>query len=275
MQIVNMIKKIIRKKNRDSKVETTPRILALLAFHDEIRFLPGYFQNVRTQVDGVVALDDGSTDGSGEFASQQPYMLQLIRIPQREPHIWDEPRNRRLLIEAAWAHNADWIIALDADERLERDFRARAIVEIERAENSGFQAFAVKYRELWDYADTYRLDGIWGRKSQARLFKARRDNEFDTRTFHGHWAPLNSKHMGSYPEADLIIYHLRMIQRSDRLSRQARYKQLDPQNHWQSIGYDYMTDESGLLLEKLPTRRDYEPLAKLDQGNVQNPEAFL
>jgi len=268
MQIVNVLRKIIRKINRRSQTEKTQLILALLAFHNEIHFLPDYFQNVETQVDGVIALDDGSTDGSGEFASQQSSVLQLIRIPQCEPHIWDEPRNRRLLIEAAWKHEADWLIALDADERLERHFRKRVMAEIERAEKLGILAYAVKYRELWGRADTFRVDGIWGCKSQARLFKARRDYELDLRTLHGHWAPLNSKHMGSYPEADLIIYHLRMIQRSGRLSRQARYKQLDPQNRWQSIGYDYMADESGLLLKKLPAGREYKPLAILDQGDM-------
>ena len=88
-----------------------PRVLALLAFHDEIRYLPGWFRNVPPQVDGVVALDDGSTDGSGELASAQPSVLELIRRPPRSPHAWDEPENRRLLVEAAARHAPDWLVA--------------------------------------------------------------------------------------------------------------------------------------------------------------------
>lgn len=241
-----------------------PRILTLLAFHNEMRYLPDYFRNVAPQVDGIVALDDGSTDESGDFVARQPGVLQLIRIPPREPHVWDEPRNRRMLVEAAWEFDAGWLIALDADERLERSFRERAAAEIERAEGSGLQAYAVRYRELWGRPDTYRVDGIWGRKSQARLFKARRDHEFDPRDLHGHWAPLNSMHMGAYPQTDLIIYHLRMIRPTDRQARRSRYNQLDPENRWQSIGYDYLTDEHGLRLENLPHGREYLPLANLD-----------
>lgn len=235
------------------------RILALLQFHNEMRFLPDYFRNVAPRVDGIIALDDGSTDGSGEFVRRQPSVLSLVRIPPRSPHEWDEPRNRRLLVEAALRHNPDWLIAVDADERLERGFRKRAISEIERAEMEGHLAYAVRFRELWDSPHTYRVDGIWGRKVRARLFRARPDHEFDPRALHGHWAPLNSKHNGRYPVADLVIYHLRMIERGDRLLRRDRYRRLDPDNRWQRVGYDYLVEEEGLRLERLPEGRDFDP----------------
>lgn len=40
------------------------RLLALVPFRDEMRFLPGLFENLTGQVDGVIALDDQSTDDS-------------------------------------------------------------------------------------------------------------------------------------------------------------------------------------------------------------------
>ncbi len=39
----------------------------------------------------------------------------------------------------------------------------------------------------------------------------------------------------------------------------ARYQRLDPDCRWQAIGYDYMTDQTGLRLEKLPRGREYKP----------------
>ncbi len=236
-----------------------PRILALLQFHNEMRYLPDYFRNVAPQVDGIIALDDGSTDGSGEFIAQQPAVQYLIRLAPRSPHRWDEPRNRRLLVEAALQYAPDWLIAVDADERLERRFRERAAAEIARAEQATYLAYAVTFRELWGGPDTYRADGLWGRKAQARFFKARPDHEFDPRPQHGHWAPLNSRHNGGYPKANLIIYHLRMIHLEDRLARQAKYKRLDPGNHYQAMGYDYLTEEEGLRLQRLSAGREYDP----------------
>lgn len=246
-------------QSRSERTEK-PKVLALLVFRNEMRFLPGYFENVSNLVDGIIALDDGSTDGSGDFVKRQPTLLHLITLPNEEPHHWNEPLIHALCIQAALEHGADWCIALDADERLEAGFRDRAAIEIERAERGGYMAYAVRFRELWDSAETYRVDGLWGRKVQARFFKARYDYRIHVQELHGHWAPINSMNGGGYPQADLNIYHLRMIRKEDRPARRDRYKMIDPDNKWQPIGYDYLTDEEGLQLERIPPDRLYEPI---------------
>ncbi len=49
--------------DQNPRLPGATRLLALLACHDEMRFLPGYFANISSQVDGVIALDDGSRTG--------------------------------------------------------------------------------------------------------------------------------------------------------------------------------------------------------------------
>ncbi len=235
-------------------------MLALLSFHNEMRYLPGYFRNVAPQVDGILALDDGSTDGSGDYVATQPSVVELLREPPREPHVWSEFANRRRLIEAAGRHSPDWLIAVDADERLERGFRGRAKVEIERAEAAGIAALSVHFRELWGAPDTFRADGIWGQKRFARFFRHRDDPEIDPRLIHGHWAPLNSRTEGGFPAGDLFVYHLKMLDPEARAARRALYERLDPECRLQKIGYAYLTDETGLALESFAAGRDYEPL---------------
>src|SRR5438105_10301635 len=122
------------------------KILALLAFHNEMRYLPGFFENVPPQVDGVIALDDGSTDGSGDFVARQRGVLELLRIPSRIPHVWNESLNRRMLGEAAWRYQPDWLLGIDADDRLEREFRQRALGEIVRERSRGCCSCPVKLR---------------------------------------------------------------------------------------------------------------------------------
>lgn len=242
------------------------RLLALLVVRNEMRFLPGWFENVLPHVDGVVALDDGSTDGSADFIASQPGVLELIRVPPREPHVWEDGLNHRHVIEAALRHQPDWMLGIDADERLEREFRTRAEAEIQRAEKKGYAAYSVHLRELWDSPRTYRADGAWGKKLRARLFKNVPGLAFDLRKLHGQWAPRNGFRvlLGiiplGYPTADLILYHLRMIDARDREARRDRYNQLDPDRRFQREGYDYLTDAKGLQLRELPAGREYEPL---------------
>lgn len=228
------------------------RLLALLAVRDGMRFLPGFLRNVAPQVDGIVALDDGSSDGSAELLAAAASVVELLRNPVDRPG-WDEVGNHRALVGAAMRHAAEWVICLDADERLEEGFRTRAERVIARGSLFGLTAYAIHLRELWDDPGHYRVDGIWGRKSVARLFRLQADHQFDSRQLHGSKAPMQARRRGRFPGADLNIYHLSMIRAEDREARRQRYEAADPDRRWQSIGYEYLTDGRGL------TRRALEP----------------
>lgn len=236
-----------------------PRLVALLAYHDEKDHLSDYFSCLSGLVDGVIALDDGSTDGSEEIVKAQPLLLELLHRQPRKHHTWNEPLNKRLLVHAARHHGAEWVIVLDADERLECSFRTRAEALISQAEQDGTMAFSLRMCELWDSPDQYRVDGIWGRKTVARLFRLRADHQFDDRTLHGQWAPLNSLDAHQCKSADINIYHLRMIRAQDRLERKRRYQKLDPEKRWQEMGYAYMTDTTNLALQPIEEHRHYRP----------------
>jgi hypothetical protein len=233
------------------------RLVGLLAARDEMRFLPGYFANLVPHVDAVVALDDGSTDGSTEFLASQPAVVELIRRAPQRPS-WDEVGNFRDLHAAGVRQRADWLLWLDADERLERGFRERAERIIRRGGRLGLIAFAVRIRELWDSPNTFRRDGVWGRKWHARLFRALPDHLFDTRRLHATRAPLQGRVLGGFPRADLTVYHLRMVRREDREARRDRYMAMDPEARFQpGLGYAYLTDESGIRLARVPRRRGF------------------
>ena len=232
------------------------RMVALIAVRNEMRHLPGFLRNITPQVDGIVALDDGSTDGSADTLASHHAVLELIRVPPDRP-TWDEVGNHRALVSAAVRHGAEWILCIDADERVEREFRTRAERVIWRGGLFGLSAYAVQLRELWDDPGQYRCDGIWGAKARARLFRARADHEFDPATLHGQKAPMQASRRGRFPGADLQIYHLGMLSRADRDARRRRYEIADPEHEWQEIGYAYLTDPSGLKLRRIAPSRAF------------------
>lgn len=240
------------------------RLIALLQFRNEMKYLPGWFENVLPQVDGIIALDDGSTDGSDTFARAQPRVLELLQNPPSLTHVpaQNEVANQKALICAVTAHAPAWIVVVDADERLEDSFRARALIAIALAEARSVPALRIRYRELWDGYRQFRTDGIWRRKWRNHLFKWSADHVFDERALHNQWAPKSARFGYAYPHVDIIKYHLRMVRAEDRAARVARYRVIDPQNRWQPAGYDYLSDEAGLKLQDIAQGRGYSPIPR-------------
>ena len=235
-------------------------LIVLLQAQNEERNLPGWLANIGDSVDGIVALDDGSTDRTAEILRAHPKLRSLLQNPPGGT--WDEPRNQIRLIEEGRRLGASWFLALDADERVEKSFRTRVRELIAAAESNGAEAYLFHLRELWGDRNHYRRDGFWKDKAQFRLFKnVPGHHRFDTRPHHRTWLPLEieerqeSVGLGS----GLSIYHLKMIAPADRAARAARYEALDPEHRHQSFGYSYLTDETGLRLKRIRRKRGFLP----------------
>jgi hypothetical protein len=173
---------------------------------------------------------------------------------------WDEAGNYRALVTAAAEAGAEWVISLDADERVERRFRTRAERAIRRGRLLGCDAFAVRLRDLWGSRDRQRVDGVWGRRAPLRMFRARSSGaSLDRRPLHASKVPLDARRIGRYPPlADVCVYHLRMVEPADRLKRRRRYEELDPGGRMNAgFGYEYLTDEAGLELRPVEGERGF------------------
>lgn len=84
------------------------RIVCVLQVRNEARCLPGCLDHLRGHVDGIVALDDGSTDGTADILRREPMLLELLSNPPCDDgaHVWRENENKRRLLEAARRHGA-------------------------------------------------------------------------------------------------------------------------------------------------------------------------
>jgi glycosyltransferase involved in cell wall biosynthesis len=101
-----------------ARVELACLLPARNAAHD----LPGWFESVERCADAVIALDDGSTDGTRAMLAAHPLVRQLLTNPVRPSYEgWDDHANRARLLSAAAELSPAWILWLDADERLPPD----------------------------------------------------------------------------------------------------------------------------------------------------------
>lgn len=86
---------------------------------------------------------------------------------------------------------------------------------------------------------------------------------------HGLWLPEDAPH--ARRDADIDLYHLKMITPERRRARAALYNRLDPERRMQPIGYDYLADDEGAVLEQIPPGREYHPPHIEDGGLWMEP----
>jgi glycosyltransferase involved in cell wall biosynthesis len=242
--------------------EGVPRLklFCLIAVRDEERYLPGFLHHIREHVDGIVALDDGSTDRTAEILGREKRVVALLREARGgPPHAHESANRHRLLVEAARL-KARWVLCADADERLELGFLRRLRDEAKSGERTGQHIRCLKVVNLWNAPDLYRGDGLCGPRWAPRMFRI--PDAFTARAagMHQPWYPPE---LDRAPTAhmDAFLYHLRMIDRGERAARFAKFRSIDPDNTHQAIGYGHLIDETGLDLLPVLEARRYRDLA--------------
>ena len=215
------------------------RVIAVFSYRFDAHLVPDLIANIDPFVDGWVAFDDRAS--TGVFSS--------------------EVGRRRCLLEAARQAGADWILAVDPDERFEAAV-ASEIATLTR--KPGRIAWGFHFRELYA-PQSYRVDGIWGAKIRHCLFRAFDPAERTDTGLHDLWYPRNA----GFRElrSGLNLYHLKMIDPARRSARRDLYSFLDPDRRDQAIGYDYLADETGVRLEPIPAGRLYHP-PHIDDGGL-------
>lgn len=220
-----------------------PKLVAVFSFRYDAHLVPDLLANIGPLVDGWISWDDRNA---------------------KEAFSGDTAR-RHALIEAAHAVGAQWILAVDPDERFEVG-AAKTIRKLVRV--PGCVCWTFELKELYT-PTAYRIDGLWGRKRQKRLFPifdsqfpiAERGT-FNSRPLHDHWVPPTYSTLHSR----LNLYHLKMIEPARRIARSELYNALDPHRHYQQVGYDYLRDDDGAVLEPIPADRHYLPPHREDHG---------
>lgn len=221
------------------RLRRRPLLVAVFSFRYDAPLVPALKENLGPIVDGWISYDDrGSTD-----------------------YFSDEPSRRQALIQKAREVGASWVLAMDPDERLEIG-AAEKIRSVITNEVPAIWLFDL--RELYTPLK-YRIDGVWGKKKQARLFPIEDGQVFSERALHGPWYPIQPEY--PFRRIKLNLFHLKMINARRRQARRDMYKELDPESQFQRIGYDYLGDDTDAVLRAIPSHRRYYP-KHVDDGGL-------
>lgn len=216
----------------------SPMVIAVFSYRYDAHLVPGLIENIEPIVHGYAAWDD--RQATGELSS--------------------EPQRRNRLVTQARKMGARWILAVDPDERFESGLARRLPALLQKGESV-----------LWRFSlhemftpDSYRIDGVWGRRRRLRLFPVRAISQDLTVGLHGWW--IADRTGFTLMDAQTNLYHLRMATPERRRLRRDLYATADPTRQFQPIGYDYLDDERGMVLEKIPAGRDFHPPFVEDHG---------
>ncbi|MCU1450092.1 MAG: nodB, partial [Acidimicrobiales bacterium] len=196
---------------------------------------------VRPFTDAVVALDDGSTDDTAATLDAEPLVEVLLRNPRREGYFaWDDSRNRNRLLEAAADLDPDWIISLDADERIDAEDASvlRRFVD-EEADPTRAYGFRV-YRMIGDTDHYDRIEMV-----VYRLFAFHEGQVFRDDRLHFYPVPTSIP-TTRWQQTTVRIQHLSALTEERRRARWQKYLQTDPANEW-DVDYTYALVPPGVV----------------------------
>lgn len=209
------------------------KIAVIISYKYDKDYLPDCIENIKDLTDVLVLKEDIHGD--------------LLKF---------EGKYRQQMIQQAKNQGANWVFVIDPDERLERN-GCKVLHDLILKFHGQKVMFKLNFKELYT-PNSYRIDGMWNNKIRVPIFPVREDNIFSDARLHAPKQPLNQDY--EVIDTGLNLYHLKHINPKLIQHRRDLYTKLDPHREFQSIGYDYLTDETSLELQNIPTGREYFPV---------------
>jgi hypothetical protein len=227
-----------------------PLVACLLPVRNGAAHLDGWLESVERFADVVVALDDGSTDDTRARLEASPLVARLLTNPVRPSYRgWDDAANRSRLLAAAGELDPEWIMFLDADERLPSD-EADALRSFVLDGADPEDAYWFRIYRMVDDEEHYDLKAIW----VGRLFAYRPGLRLPTESLH--LVPLPSsipRHR--WRPTTIRIQHLGDLTEGHRQARFDKYLEVDPEGLFQA-DYSNLLAPRGHVRAWLPRAPD-------------------
>lgn len=212
-----------------------PKLVCLLPVRNGAADLPGYLDSVSRFADTVVALDDGSTDETRARLEADRRVARVLSNPRRETYVgWDDAENRRRLLDAAGMLRPEWVMFLDADERVSPD-DAEALRRFVESEALPGVAYGFRVHRMIESLERYDRAALW----VYRLFAYQPGQTLPPTKLHLVPIPVQIPRE-RWIKTTIRIQHLSSLDAVRREARYRKYQEADP-------GCEYQKDYRHLL----------------------------
>jgi hypothetical protein len=212
------------------KASRSLRVVALLPVRNGSLLLPEYLESAAQWCDAVIALDDGSSDRSGEMLDEHPLVRLCLRMHRRTDYGgWDDQRNRQDLLDAANGVGAEWVVYLDVDER------------IDPHDALALRGFLTSPDALPGCAYGFQHYRMWGRGHDPdycwiyRCFRCEVGQRLTSKRLHFNPIPTSIDRR-AWVRTTIRVQHFGASSEQLRLARLQKYRQADPRHEY---GYEF------------------------------------
>jgi cellulose synthase/poly-beta-1,6-N-acetylglucosamine synthase-like glycosyltransferase len=248
------IKKIdnIKIKKFQGKNLDDIKLIGFLQIHNESKKenLERVLNHLSKFCDDIVIYDDGSTDNSIELALK--YTKNIIIGETND--FQNELEHKQQLLNLALSLNPDWIIWLDADEVFDKHgemYGIRALCNY--GDSKKIDGFSFQEFNLWKSTGEYRVDELWHKLWQVRLWKNNGKLKFlQEKGLHRQIYPLG---LNKILRSDFKVIHYGFSSEEKLRQKYEMYKKAGQTGR----SLERFYDENGIKLKKFS--RDWFPLS--------------
>lgn len=199
-------------------------IAQMVGRNEENRYLEDVLKHLSGFADKMIFTDDCSDDNTAQIAEDLGCEVQTMEQPTFVEH-------EGALRTTAWkfletfASPGDWILAIDADEKLYGLEYLRALMD-----QTDFDVLGITFFHMWDETQ-YRIDKAWAPTISSRLFRYYENGEFFQRKLACGSEPTYVQELIRQRrmlwQSPLKMQHLGYVRDEDKLGKYNRYMNLD------------------------------------------------
>ena len=216
-----------------------PSILLAQSYNEE-SLIVVFLENMALYFDGIIFLDDGSTDQTYELAENSKLLLKVKKSRSGFVDI----ENRNSLLDLVSFFSTEWICFMDTDERF--DNRFANFDKILSDKNADVILF--NYVNIWNDKNTYNADYPYSKNGimeKLRMFRNIGHAQIYTSKARFHFDVVPYKQ--NIARSEILYLHFGMITKNLRNKKYNFYQNEDISKD--QISYEHMLNENPKLLD--------------------------